>query len=56
MKKNYIKPTQRIHNVRIRTNMLDASPTLNMGVNNTETNIGDGGNLTKEHDLWGNEW
>lgn len=55
MKKNYIKPTQRIHNVRIRTNMLDASPTAPT-VSYTDAELGDGNNLTKEHDLWGNEW
>lgn len=47
MKKNYIKPTQRIHNVRFRTNMLDGSPAYN-------TTGTDQPQLGKERDLWDN--
>lgn len=51
MKKIYIKPTQRIHNVRIRTYMQTVSPTT---IYERETTSD--AQLTKEHDLWGNEW
>ncbi len=54
MKKHYIKPTQRIHNVRIRTNMLDGSPEAPT-VSNTGAELGNGNNLGKERDMWGNE-
>jgi len=50
MKKIYIKPTQRIHNVRIRTYMQTGSPIIIERATTSDTQ------LTKEHDLWGNEW